>query len=606
MRSTGIYIIVFLLSIISISLYAQNNKNEKTRINPVFDEIFEHTIEAGQTVYSIARMYGVGEDDIYKLNPKSKEMIKVGEKLRIPQKDIATTVTATQEELNYTFHTIATKETLYSLSKGYNIPAQEIIDANPGLSDKNFKIGETIRIPTATLENLPQKNTQTVVKEIEYKIEKRETMFRLTRKFNVTSEELLEMNPDLKNGVKAGMIIRVPVRTEETVTTLPESSSSVRERDVNALLSPSKKTEKVNMIKAVVLLPFMTEEAIPSGITARFVEYYEGLLLAIDSLKGQGVSIHLTVRDTGKGTQKLQQILKEDALRDAHLIIGAVDSDQIKLVADFAKQHDIKYVIPFTSKNDDVLSNSCVFQINTPHSYLFEKASIAAYNQLFYDYNIIFVDTQDKDDKAEFVKRFKLELTKHKVVFRDLVYRPETFTKDIEGLLTSKTRNVVIPISGILEALNKIRTPLRQVAEAKPEYLINLFGYPEWQTYTKEALDDLFALDTYIFTNFYADNLSNEVTRFNSKYKVWFSKNLINTYPKYSLWGFDTGMFFFNAIHQYGLNFEEQLDKIKYKSMQTGFDFVRPNNWGGYINTNIFIVNYSKKNFTVVRHDLKR
>ena len=89
-------------------------------------------------------------------------------------------------------------------------------------------------------------------------------------------------------------------------------------------------------------------------------------------------------------------------------------------------------------------------------------------------------------------------------------------------------------------------------------------------------------------------------TNFYDKFKTWYSKDLINTYPKYGILGFDTGMFFFGAMKKYGANFEDKLDEFRYPSIQTGFDFHRVNNWGGFINTNIFIVHYHR-DYTVTR-----
>jgi hypothetical protein len=63
-------------------------------------------------------------------------------------------------------------------------------------------------------------------------------------------------------------------------------------------------------------------------------------------------------------------------------------------------------------------------------------------------------------------------------------------------------------------------------------------------------------------------------------------------------------MFFLSAINQYGSNFENNLHKINHKGIQTEFDFHRVNNWGGFINTNIFIVHY-QKDFNVTRNDVK-
>ena len=324
------------------------------------------------------------------------------------------------------------------------------------------------------------------------------------------------------------------------------------------------------------------------------------MLLAVDSLQNQGLSLDLSVYDTGEGTSRIREILTGETLPNADLIIGAVQNDQIKMIADFAKEHRIKYVIPFTSKNDDVLSNNFVFQVNTPHSYLYSKAAERG-RKLFANDNIIFVKIHDKEEKKPFIKALQEELKDHKVPFKEIEYNGETFAEDLDSLyMVDQTRNVIIPTSSSLEALQKIKTPLRVLAETQTDYTISLFGYPEWQTYVREALDDFYVLDTYIYTNFYADNLSKPMQDFYNKFKTWYSKDLINTYPKYGILGFDTGMFFFGAMKKYGVNFEEELDNIRYPSIQTGFDFHRVNNWGGFINTQIFIVHYNR-DFTVTR-----
>ena len=194
------------------------------------------------------------------------------------------------------------------------------------------------------------------------------------------------------------------------------------------------------------------------------------------------------------------------------------------------------------------------------------------------------------------------------IPFKEVTYKGDTFATDIEAAMVRDKRNVVLPTSASLDAVNKIKAPLRMLSELKEEekepYMVNLFGYPEWQTYTRECLEDFYALNTYIYSNFYADNLSPEVHGFYSDYKNWYSKNLINTFPKYGILGFDTGMYFLGAINKYGSNFENNLDKIHYKSIQTGFDFHRVNNWGGFINTNLFIVHY-KNDYTVTRSEVR-
>ena len=584
------------LSVASLTAFGQDSKT------------FQHTIEQGETVYAIATMYGVTTEAIYKLNPGSKEGIKAGEVLLIPQKKASTKGNNAE---TYTFHTIEAKETLYAVSMKYKVPAQYILQANPGLSVKTFQKGRTIRIPSNESIQAMDQTAQTEsklqaeeapVQEITYTIQKKETMYSLCRKFKVSSYELIKLNPQLKSGVKAGVEIKVPVK-DDAVASKTENKASTEsfiqsESEVNALLSAPKSTRALNQLKVALLLPFNPSKK--TAASSRFIEYYEGMLLAVDSLQNQGLSLDLSVYDTGEGTSRIREILTGETLPNADLIIGAVQNDQIKMIADFAKEHHIKYVIPFTSKNDDVLSNNFVFQVNTPHSYLYSKAAERG-RKLFANDHIIFVNIHDKEEKKPFIKALQEELKDHQVPFKEIEYNGETFAQDLDSLyMVDQVRNVIIPTSSSLEALQKIKTPLRMLAETKTDYTISLFGYPEWQTYVREALDDFYALDTYIYTNFYADNLSKPMQDFYNKFKTWYSKDLINTYPKYGILGFDTGMFFFGAMKKYGVNFEEELDNIHYPSIQTGFDFHRVNNWGGFINTQIFIVHYNK-DFTVTR-----
>ena len=154
-----------------------------------------------------------------------------------------------------------------------------------------------------------------------------------------------------------------------------------------------------------------------------------------------GTSIELSVYDTGYFKKKVKEILKEDADSNANLIIGAVQNDQIGLIADFAQKHNIKNVIPFTSKNDDVLSNANVYQVNTPHSYLYSKAAQAGCD-LFSDYNIILVNIKDKEEKPEFIKAFKTEMQQRDIPYKAVTNKGDTFSTDIAAAMIRDTLTV--------------------------------------------------------------------------------------------------------------------------------------------------------------------
>jgi ABC-type branched-subunit amino acid transport system substrate-binding protein len=434
-----------------------------------------------------------------------------------------------------------------------------------------------------------------------YTVPSRETIYNICQRFKTSEKELLKLNPELSGGLRKGMILRIPLRINESDIPKPEEQAP---GEVNAMLD-SHSSKPLNASKIALLLPFNADNAERSDLSNRMVEYYEGMLLAADSFRNQGYATELFLYDIGEKTDKLQQLLrdKNDVFKSVNLIIGGWSNEQVKILSDYAGRNHIKYVIPITSKNDDVLNNAYIYQVNTPQQYLYDNASFAA-AALFADHNIVFVDTQDKDEQSDFIKVFKRELNDRKISSATIVHNSSDFESKIIGALSKTKPNVVIPFSASIESLNKIKTVLRSIIQTKPEYKVTLFGYPKWQTYYKDCLDDFHELNTYIYSLFYADNIDPAVKQFYDNYKNWYSKTPMPSFPKYAMLGFDTGMFFLDALQKYGDNFENHISKMKYKSVQTGFNFERVNNWGGFINTNIYMIHFNK-DFTITRSDFK-
>jgi LysM repeat protein len=600
----GLLLGYMLLAPMDITAQTKHTANTVTDSAPD-DNVFYHTIERGQTIYSIAVMYDVSVEEILKLNALIDDTIKVGATLKIPQKKKFAKPAATADT-EYSFHTIEAGETLFGVAKKYNVTGQQIIDANPGLSQETFSTGRTIRIPA----NIKEKKTAEVVdkkkgKEIYYTVPEKETLYSICKKFKTTEAELLSLNPELSGGLRKDMTLRIPLRVN--LNELPTEASETP-KEVNEMLSAKPDIKPVVSAKIAILLPYDSENPKSSEAMKRFIEFYEGMLLAVDSLRRQGYSSEFFIEDIGEQTDKLKELLqnREEIFKDVNLIIGGISNEQIKVIADFALKNKVKYVIPFTQKNDEVLNNACIFQINTPKEYLYANAAYAGAG-LFSGYNIIFLDTKDDDPQTEFINEFKKELKEKNIPFRDAAFNANSFKSDITALLSTTAPNMIMPVSSSLDALVKIKTVLRNINESKPEYNITLFGYPVWQTlsYTKECLDDFHALNTHIYSLFYADNMNPDVKMFYNNFKYWYSKVPNPLYfPKYALLGFDTGMFFLQAIEKYGADFENDIAAMNYKSLQTGFHFERVNNWGGFINTNIYIIHYDK-DFNITRTDFK-
>ena len=106
-------------------------------------DIVSHTVAQGQTLYSISKLYNTTVEEIIKFNPGSAEKLSIGQKLIIPSNS-----NAKGDNKNVKTHTIQPGETLYRLSKMYDVTTDELCAANPGLSINNFRAGETIVIPS--------------------------------------------------------------------------------------------------------------------------------------------------------------------------------------------------------------------------------------------------------------------------------------------------------------------------------------------------------------------------------------------------------------------------------------------------------------------------
>ena len=146
MNRLNFYLLSLLLCLPPSFLAAQGSRKQASAGNERDDSVIYHTVEHGQTIYSIAALYKVSENDIYRLNPSSRNNIREGETLKIPRNGTSNASGRTADGASVQ-HTIRSGETLFSLSRNYGVTPDEITAANPGLDAGTFYVGKTIRIP---------------------------------------------------------------------------------------------------------------------------------------------------------------------------------------------------------------------------------------------------------------------------------------------------------------------------------------------------------------------------------------------------------------------------------------------------------------------------
>ncbi len=565
---------------------------------------FLHTIDKGQSLYSIATMYGVTTDEIVSLNPGSEKVIKAGAVLKIPQ---------TRNSATTKFHTIQAGETLYRLSQRYQLSAQTICAANPGLSANNFKAGQVIVIPQADsaaataqptgfaqtkteVAQQAQNATQPDYQDI-HKVAKKETIYSICKDYGITEEELIAENPELKTEkLKKGRYLRIPypgkVKEAKRRQAAEERNSKLSNAEYFDEVK-AKRTDRLSNVNVAVILPFMLD-APNNSEQKRMVEYYEGFLMAVDSLKREGYSFNVYTYDSKGAGTSIQPILNKSEMKKMHLIIGPVHANQVTEASNFAKKHDIRLVIPFSSKTNEVYNVPSIYQINTPQSYLYSEV-YEHFLRIFRQDSprIFFVDTDDgNNEKADFIKGLKGELDQAGLSYQTVKATPNA-ELSLKEIVATDRANLFIPTSGTSLALNRLFPYLKQLRLELPECSIQLFGYPEWQTYTGDYINEFYAFDTYFYGSFYANNLSTAMADFQRSFHNWYGKTMMNTYPKYAILGFDTGYYFLKGLSLYGNGLEENLSRLNIPTIQTSFKFDRVNNWGGFINRKVFFIHFS-------------
>lgn len=543
---------------------------------------FTHSIVKGETVSSIARVYGVRVEQIYELNPGARSGIRAGDTLRIPQKE--------NTQTGKRYHTIAPGETLYRITQIYQVSADDICNANPGLSATNFQAGKVIIIPDAR-----KKQTETVTMEPEpqrglahsncremHKVGRRERLADIARAYHVSEQELIDANPELKEPkakLKKGVFLCIPfAKTVQKEQAHPSNNE----------LFPEKPTAApMQHIRVGVILPLKERNA--RG--AKMVEFYQGLLLAADSVKTSGTSVDIYAFDSGSSAADMKKILATPALAQTDIIFGPLYTDQLPLLSAFCKERKIKLVVPFTAQSDQFYTNPYLYAVNTPKSEMFQVVNEAAGTR-FANYNHVIVNAEDADnDGKAFVEGLQKTLAEQGITMRTL-----SLQGDEDALLQALNpfrNNLLIPNSASIKTLNLLCPKLKNFLKQHPEYKITLLGQPEWQTYTASQLNNFYTFDTYVFSSFYRNPLDSRTSRFDKKFLYWFKRPLLQSYPRFGMLGFDAGFYFLSGIARYGTSFNEHLNDVQVQPLQHAFRFERVSNWSGFLNKRVRLIHYT-------------
>ena len=360
----------------------------------------EHKVKRKETLYGIAQLYNVGVDDIKKLNKELYSRgLKKGERLLIPAK--ANTVETTNTNTNNSLpgiqkYTVSAKETKFGIARKFGISITELEDLNPDLGE--LKVGTTIIVPDkAVVQNdeIDDENFQY------YEVKAKEGFFRLKQKFGLSEEEIIALNPYAKEGLKEGMILKLPKEkttiSQEDITTVNlENRIDNKKMKTVALMLPFRLTRSANDSTQT------DQDLLKRDPTLRVaLDFYSGALMAAEFAKDKGISVTLNVYDTEKSDSKVASIISRNEFKNVDAVIGPLLQKNVEKASDLLKNEKIPVFSPLS--NRDMAMNENLFQ-TLPTDAVLQKTMILYLKEHSAGKNIIIISDSKKVKQKEMIQ----------------------------------------------------------------------------------------------------------------------------------------------------------------------------------------------------------
>ena len=562
-------------------------KNQAKKIQPsTTRQVMEHQVVAKQTLYSISKMYGVEKEEIIRLNPEIENgIIKIGQILRIPVSDktkaqvqdnvakqINSDKTTVQHEVKaqqpvlpkkkyVTYEVKSRKETLYGISKQFGVSINEIIEANPYAQD-GIKKGDILQIPVVE-ENIPK----TSGSDILHIVKPKETIYGISKQYNITKEDLLRANPKLENGLMIGDTILITSSSPQPTTTPTDNNAIVQ-----------KATYRI-----AYMLPFSAEEDKNSTNIDRFIEFYRGSLLAMEKIKEQGISLEVYTFDTQLGTTKINDILKNGIPKTVDMIIGPAYPEQVAIVADYAKKNNVIQIVPFTSQISNSDRFALQYQFN-PSSADLDKAIINNILDKHRTDNVFIVNFASQNSKSYHLpERLEKALKSNSIKYTKL--KANSLTADNISALNRNANNLIVLSSC---STQEFKDFVGAVSADNKNYTFvvenDIFNYAKADKSLKNK-------------NFVTYSLFNATPedKYLNAYSRYFTVRTQQSTPNYDLLGYDITLYFCKALQpNKQLIFPQDV-----ALQQSTFNFTKQNN--AFLNTGCFIYRLKNNNISIER-----
>ena len=547
-----------------------------------------HTVQPGQTLYSICKAYGANIDEVKSLNDKKDNALSLYEVLKVPYTD-----PFVQQDDKFYYHKVVKGETFYSIARLYKIKPKRLLKFNEGYAQNQpLAVGAVVKLPLAEIDL-----SVLGEEEIEASVGKK--------------QEIRPVRPVRNESVKKVEEASVTDILQDALMQKNEKTEQEPEKETTTVIGATDKMEIPDYISEVVmpvdpfvkvalLLPFSAKdypvfvdtlvEKMPVQISARseqFISFYEGVLLAVDSLKNQGYKVNLKVFDTERSAEKMYTMVDEIDRFHPDLIIGPVYGSVYKALMDDLTNKNIPVIYPLSSRSEEFGVYPDFIQVN-PSMKALTVAMSDWLREEAEEANLVCLNLTGNEvshSDLEDIRLFKEYM--HRIGSMNF-YDWNTSAVPLDGLrlqlLPDRENIIILPTTKEAE-VSKILPVLSALSDG---YRITVVGFPEWQAFTSVDHETYFKLNTKIFTYSYVDNTTEPAKRFALKYRKYFYTEPNNLAYK----AFDMSLYFIELAAKYR---DRTLDALEFYPRNGDFSrfyFQKMEGQAGKENQGFYIVNF--------------
>lgn len=610
----------------------------------------EYTVQPKETLFSIAKRYGIGLETLKYINNLSTNDIQLGQILLIPNAIINKEKLASKD---FILHRVQAKEGLYGIARKYGVSIDDIRAINSGLSD-NLALGQELKIPR-------KPNTQGY---IQHQVsDRKEKLSDIAREYEISMNNLKALNPSAPSKLRRGETVNIPLdfvdkTKEEKLAEFDAEEFKPEEEEVVNPVIITKNTDRIFNI--AIMLPLylndmdslINEDKYELSIKRNeirplhFIEFYEGAQLAIDSMRKLGMKVDYTVYDVSGTEAETLLLLENPMLRNVDLIISLLHRNNFKLVSEFSKKNRIPLVNSLSKRQQIVYENSYVFKLSPKPDALYTRigdfvgANFADYNtilvrnnpyQMTREYNQLLghlngnvnpkaplahsatlkkIDSFMKGKTELFLDTLQRELRKgdYSIDLGEIIDKPFDTT-----FVNNPIKTVIYSIDsldGIMDKASLFRDNLIVTLGSDEVFAIELFtklnfvrdsisikviGLPDWHNYMNLDVDYSQPFSLRVASENFVDYNKPQVNTFVEQFQAIYHK--VPEIDTYSFLGYDATFYFLQALYRFGDNMMDEIPDFQIPLLQNQLRFERQGR-GGY--ENVYWNLYRQQNYQLI------